>query len=91
VHDRALNHALEAQRRLGVDLVGAAHGGRVLLDEAEQALAQVVAVGGAGAQHLGRRGVVEQRHQQVFDRDEFVTLLASAPVSPPAFMMAIKH
>ena len=76
VHDRALDDALEAQRRLRVDLVGAADGGRVFLDEAEQALAQVVEVGRAGAQHLGGRRVVEQRHQQVLDGDEFVALLA---------------
>ena len=76
VHDRALDHALEAERRLRVDLVGAADGRRVLLDEAEQALAQVVDVGRAGAQHLGGRRVVEQRHQQVLDGDEFVALLA---------------
>ena len=76
VHDRALDHALEAERRLGVDLVGAADGGRVFLDEAEQALAQVVEVGRAGAQHFGGRRVVEQRHQQVLDGDEFVALLA---------------
>ena len=75
VHDRALDDALEAQRRLGVDLVGAADGRRVFLDEAEQALAQVVEVGRAGAQHFGGRRVVEQRHQQVLDGDELVALL----------------
>ena len=42
----------------------------------DQALAQVVDVGRAGAQHFGRRGVVEQRHQQVLDGDEFVPLLS---------------
>jgi len=76
VHDRALDHTLETERRLGVDFVGASDRGRVFLDEADQALAQVVAVGRAGAQHLGGRRVVEQRHQQVLDRDEFVALLA---------------
>ena len=50
--------------------------GRVFLDELRQALAQVVDVGRAGAQHLGRRRVVEQRHQQVLDGDELVPLLA---------------
>ena len=76
MHDRALDHALKAERRLGVDLVGAADGGRVFLDELRQALAQVIDVGGTGAQHFGRRGVVEQCHQQVLDGDEFVSLLA---------------
>jgi hypothetical protein len=60
VHDGALDHALETQRGLGVDLFGAAHRGRVFLDEGGQALAQVVDVGGAGAQHLGGRRVVQQ-------------------------------
>ena len=76
MHDRALDDALEAERRLRVDLVGAADGGRVFLDEADQALPQVVEVRRAGAKHLGSRRVVEQRHQQVLDGDEFVTLLA---------------
>jgi hypothetical protein len=52
------------------------HRGRVLLDEGGQALAQVVDVGGAGAQHLGGGRVVQQRHQQVLDGDELVALLA---------------
>ena len=76
VHDGTLNHPLEPERRLGVDLIGTADGRRVFLDEPGQALAQVVDVGGTGAQHLRRRRVVEQRHQQVLDRDEFVALLA---------------
>ena len=76
MHDRALDHALETQRRLGVDLFGAAHGGRVFLDESGQALAQVIDVGRAGLEHLGSRGVVQQREQQMLDGDELVTLLA---------------
>jgi hypothetical protein len=76
VHDRALDHALETERGLRIDLIGTADRGRVLLDEAEQALAQIVVVGRAGAQHLGGGRVVEQRHQQVLDGDEFVALLA---------------
>jgi hypothetical protein len=50
-------------------------GRRVFLDEAEQALPQVVEVGRAGAQHFGGRRVVEERHQQVLDGDELVALL----------------
>jgi hypothetical protein len=76
VHDRALDHALEAERGLRVDLFAAADGGRVFLDEGRQALAQVVDVGRTGAQHFGGRRVVEQRHQQVLDGDEFMPLLA---------------
>ncbi|MNC93750.1 hypothetical protein D3C83_104470 [compost metagenome] len=41
-----------------------------------QVLAQLVHVGAAGAQHLGRGRVVEQREQQVLDGDELVPLLA---------------
>jgi hypothetical protein len=75
VHDGALDHALETQRGLGVHLVGAGHLRRVVLDEVGQRLAQVVDVGRAGAQHLGRAGVVQQGQQQVLHRDEFVALL----------------
>ena len=76
VHDRALDHPLEAQRGLRVDLVRAPDRRRVFLDELQEALAQVIDVGGTGAQHLRGRRVVEQRHQQVLDGDEFVSLLA---------------
>jgi len=76
VHDGALDDALEAQGGLRVDLLGSTHGGRIFLDEARQALAQIVDVGRAGAQHLGRRGVVQQCQEQVLHRDELVALLA---------------
>ena len=76
VHDGALDHALESQRRLGVDLVVATDRGCVLLDEGRQALPQVFDVGRTGAQHFGRRRVVQQGQQQMLDGDEFVTLLA---------------
>ena len=36
MHDGALNDALKSQRRLGVNFVAAAHGGRVFLDELRQ-------------------------------------------------------
>ena len=75
VHDGPLNDPLEAQRRLRVDLFGARHHRGVFLDEACQALAQLVDVGGAGPQHFGRRWIVEQRQQQVLDGDKFVALL----------------
>jgi len=54
MHDGALDHPLEAQRRLGIDLVGASHRRGVLPDEGHQALAQVLDIGRAGAQDLGR-------------------------------------
>ena len=77
VHDRPLNHALKPQGWLGVDIVRPGDLGRVVLDEGRERLSQVVNIGRAGAQHLGRAGVVQQRQQQVLDRDEFVSLLAS--------------
>jgi hypothetical protein len=43
--------------------------------KSDQLLAQLIDVGGAGAQHLGGGGVVEQRQQQVLDGDELVPLL----------------
>ena len=76
VHDGPLDDALEAERRLRVDLVGATDGGRVFLDEADQALPQVVEIRRAGPEHLRGRRVVEQRHEQMLDGDEFMTLLA---------------
>ncbi|MCY1361754.1 hypothetical protein D9M69_484320 [compost metagenome] len=75
MHDGALNHALETERGLGVHLVGAGHLRGVVFDEVRQRLAQVVDVGRAGAKHLGRAGVVQQREQQVLDGNEFVSLL----------------
>src|SRR6218665_2930328 len=75
MHDRALDHALKAQGGLGVDLVGAGHLGRVVLDEVGQRCAQVIDVGRAGAQHLGGAGVVEQCQQTTLDGDELVELL----------------
>src|SRR5205807_1734938 len=71
-----LDDALETQRRLGVHLVVAADHGRVFLDELRQAFAQVIEVGGAGAQHLRGARVVKQGEQQMLDGDEFVPLLA---------------
>jgi hypothetical protein len=75
MHDRALDHPLEPEGGLRVDLFGARHDRRVLLDEGGQALAQVVDVGRAGAQHFGGRRIVEQRQKQMLDGDELVSLL----------------
>jgi len=76
MEDRALDHPLEAERRLGIDLVIASDGRGVLGDELQQFAPQLVDVGGASAQHLGGGGVVEQRQQQVLDGDELVALLS---------------
>ena len=44
--------------------------------KSRQLLAKRVDVGGAGAQNLGCRRVVDQGQQQMLHRDEFVALLA---------------
>ncbi len=77
VHDGALDHALEAERGLGIRLRVGRQDRRVVGDEVLQALAQILDVAGAGAQHFGGRRVVEQRQQQVLDGDEFVPGLPS--------------
>ena len=76
MQDGALDHALEAQRGLRVDLV-AGDDRRVLVDEVGEQLAQLLDVGGAGAQDLGRRRIVQQRQQQMLHGDELVALLPS--------------
>src|SRR5919198_857890 len=76
VQDGALDHALEAERGLGVDLAVGGDARGLLGDVLRQVLAQLVHVGAAGAQHLGGRGVIEQREQQVLDGDELVAFLA---------------
>jgi hypothetical protein len=75
VQDGALDDALEAQRRLGVDFLDILDLGCVFIDEVGQFATQLLDVGRAGFQHLSRRGIVEQRQQQVFDGDELVPLL----------------
>jgi len=75
VHDRSLDHALEAQRRLGVDLAGAGHRRGVVADEIRQGLTQVFDIDRARTQDFSGRRVVEQRQQQMFDRDELVSSL----------------
>ena len=75
MHDRALDHALEAQRRLRVNIVRACHRWRVLGDELREILAQIVNVGAHRAHHFSGGWIVEQRQQQVLDRDEFMALL----------------
>ena len=76
MQDGALDHALEAERGLRVDLAVGGDARRLLGDVLRQVLAQLVHVGAAGAQHLGRGRVVQQREQQVLDGDELVALLA---------------
>ena len=75
VHDRALDHALETERWLGVRLRVRRQDRGVVRDEVLQVLAQILDVARAGAQHFGGRRIVEQREQQVLDGDEFVSRL----------------
>ncbi len=76
VEHRALQHALEAQGRLGIAVfVFRQQRGR-FADEFDELTAQRVEVGAAGAQHLGCGRVVQQRQQQMLDGHEFVALFA---------------
>jgi len=76
VHDRALDHTLEAERRLGVDLARAGHGRGVVTDEIGQGLAQVVDIDRACTQDFSGRGIVEERKQQVLHGNELVPCLS---------------
>ena len=73
MHDGALDHTLEPQRRLRVDLAFAWEDGRVFDNEFAQVLTQQFDVGGAGTQDLDSRGVVQQGQQQVLYGDEFMS------------------
>jgi hypothetical protein len=65
----------KAERRLGVYLLAAGDGGRVLVDEGKQLLAQAFNVCGTGAEDFGGRWIIEERQKQVLDGYEFVPLL----------------
>lgn len=72
---RALQHALEAQSWLGFALfVVLGNQRRGGVDELLQIMAQLVEIGSTGAQHAGRRLVIQQGQQQVLDRHELMTL-----------------
>ena len=71
---RALQHALKAERRLG--LAAVIHDQRRgFLEKTVDVLPQCLDIGTAGAQNLGGRRIVQQRQQQVLDGHEFVLLL----------------
>ena len=76
VEHRALEHALESERGLGLALVARGEHRRVLLQIAHERAPQLLDLDSAGAQHLARGGVVEQGEQQVLDGHELVPLLA---------------
>ena len=76
MQDGALDHALEAERGLGVDLVARRRRvGVCSLMKSVSSLRSSSMLARAGAQHLGGRRVVQQREQQVLHGDELVALL----------------
>ena len=78
VENRALQYALEAERRLHVDVlvVVQAQARCGVGDELLQLAAEPADVGAAILQNLYDLGRIEQREQQVLHGDEFVVLLA---------------
>ena len=78
VEHGALQHALEAQRRLHLAVVVLLQARRRLVDELLELLAQARGVGTAGAQDLADLRGIDDGEQQVLDRHEFVTRLTGA-------------
>ena len=73
--DRALDHALEARRRLRI-LVALGHEVRELVvDVVGEVVAQHVEIDGAGIHDGGRVAVVDQREEQVLQRRVFLVAL----------------
>jgi hypothetical protein len=70
-----LNHALETQRRLGIDLVIAGDGRSVFADKSGQILAQLFDIGATGAQGFRCRRIVEQGKQEMLHGNELMTFL----------------
>ena len=73
---RALDHALEADGRLGIHLAAGGELGDVLVEEGVNAAAQLFDVAAAGTQHAGGGGIIEQRCQQMLHGDELVAPFA---------------
>ena len=76
VEHRALQHALEAERRLHLALLAFLEPRGGLVDVLLQFLLELRQIRAAGAQHLAHLGRVEDRQQQVLDRQVLVTRLA---------------
>ena len=76
VVDGALQHALEAERGLGVAAVVGRQHRHGVVDDLAQAVGQLGLVGAAGLEHGIGRGVVEQGQQQVLDGHELMARLA---------------
>src|SRR5690606_30606254 len=81
VVDRALQHALEAQRGLGIAAIALVELGDGGEDGLLQVRAQAVEVGTAGLEHGFGGRVVDERKQQVLDRHVLVARLAGALVA----------
>src|SRR5690554_1692623 len=73
MHDSPLDYPLKAQRGLRVDIFTSGQNRCVVINELAQLATQGVNIGSASAQHLGRRGVVQQRQQQVLYGYKFVS------------------
>ncbi len=74
--DRALQHPLEAERRLHFAFLALLEPRGRLVDVLLQLLFELDGVRAAGAQHLANFGSIEDREQQVLDRQVLVTRLA---------------
>jgi hypothetical protein len=74
----SLQHALKSQSRLNVDFLVQPAGDtrRGVVDELPELAGQSLRIGAASTQDLDHLGRVEQRQQQMLDRDELVALLA---------------
>ena len=69
----SLQHSLEAQRRLHLTFLALLDTRRRLLDVLFQLLLQLAQIGAAGAQDLSDLGCVQDRKQQMLDRQILVT------------------
>jgi len=74
--DRALQHALEAERGLHLAIIALGQLRRRLRDVRAQVGLQLLKIGPAGSQHLAHPGGPEQAVQQMLDGQELVAGLA---------------
>jgi hypothetical protein len=75
--DGALDHPLEAQSRLSVDLLACGENRSLLSDLGGKSLTQIFDVGAAALHETCGVRAVEQGEQQMFYGDELMTLLPS--------------
>src|SRR5690348_10190291 len=79
--DRALQHPLKAERRLGVALVAVRQDGHGFGDDGAQVLGELVQVGATTAQDRRSGRIGQQSEQQVLHGHELVALLAGLLVA----------